>query len=182
MDVVVCTCHDNTKTCMPRGATTKSFSTSGILLLLLGLLLLLRESSTFPQLPIHVGADFSILKMALACVEHFHGELHPCGELNNTLGVYIITHTCTIKPTMTRFFCLMFFFPVLLLLLLFCQCGGAAGAGNFKTIPYDTKQQLISYHTEGQGEDKVLPREHQSCHADYEPHQSGQKSKYSSLS
>lgn len=42
------------------------------------------------------------------------------------------------------------------LLLMFCLCGGAAGAGNFKTIPYDTKQQLISYHTEGQGEDKVL--------------------------
>lgn len=28
--------------------------------------------------------------------------------------------------------------------------------GDFKAIPFDTKQQLISYHTEGQGEDKVL--------------------------
>lgn len=44
------------------------------------------------------------------------------------------------------------------LLLMFCLCGGAAGVGNFKTLPYDTKQQLISYHTEGQGEDKVLQR------------------------
>uniref|UniRef100_A0A3Q3FSP1 Desmoglein-2-like n=1 Tax=Labrus bergylta TaxID=56723 RepID=A0A3Q3FSP1_9LABR len=40
------------------------------------------------------------------------------------------------------------------LLLLFCLCGGAAAAGDFKAIPFDTKQQLISYHTEGQGEDK----------------------------
>lgn len=66
---------------------------------------------------------------------------------------------------------MFFFFLVLPLLLLFCLCGGAAGAGNFKTIPYDTKQQLISYHTEGQGEDKVLLREHHFCHSDYEPHQ-----------
>lgn len=43
------------------------------------------------------------------------------------------------------------------LLLLFCLCGGAAALENMKPIPYDTKQQLISYHTEGQGEDKVIP-------------------------
>ncbi|XP_037643752.1 desmoglein-2-like isoform X2 [Sebastes umbrosus] len=43
------------------------------------------------------------------------------------------------------------------LLLLFCLCGGAAAAGNFKSIPFDTKQQLIPYHTEGQGEDKEVP-------------------------
>uniref|UniRef100_A0A674MY22 Desmoglein-2-like n=1 Tax=Takifugu rubripes TaxID=31033 RepID=A0A674MY22_TAKRU len=84
MDVVVCTCHEDSRTCVPRSATSSNFSTSGILLLLLGLLLLL------------------------------------------------------LVP----------------LFLMFCLCGGAAGAGNFKTIPYDTKQQLISYHTEGQGEDK----------------------------
>lgn len=36
---------------------------------------------------------------------------------------------------------------------MFCLCGGASG--DFKAIPFDTKQQLISYHTEGQGEDKV---------------------------
>lgn len=42
------------------------------------------------------------------------------------------------------------------LLLLFCLCGGAAALENMKPIPYDTKQQLIAYHTEGQGEDKVL--------------------------
>uniref|UniRef100_A0A671Y448 Desmoglein 2 n=1 Tax=Sparus aurata TaxID=8175 RepID=A0A671Y448_SPAAU len=35
------------------------------------------------------------------------------------------------------------------LLLLFCLCGDAAAVGAFKAIPYDTKQQLISYHTEG---------------------------------
>ncbi|XP_076000682.1 desmoglein-2-like protein [Genypterus blacodes] len=43
------------------------------------------------------------------------------------------------------------------LLLLFCLCGGSAALGNFKAIPFDAKQQLISYHTEGQGEDKEVP-------------------------
>uniref|UniRef100_G3PIH4 Desmoglein 2 n=1 Tax=Gasterosteus aculeatus aculeatus TaxID=481459 RepID=G3PIH4_GASAC len=41
------------------------------------------------------------------------------------------------------------------LLLLFCLCGGAAAIGDFKAIPFDTKQQLIAYHTEGQGDDRV---------------------------
>lgn len=48
------------------------------------------------------------------------------------------------------------YFSVIPLLLFFCLCGGAAAIGDFKAIPFDTKQQLISYHTEGQGEDKVL--------------------------
>ncbi|KAM6919718.1 desmoglein-2-like protein isoform 2-T2 [Lycodopsis pacificus] len=43
------------------------------------------------------------------------------------------------------------------LLLLFCLCGGAAAVGDFKAIPFDAKQQLISYHTEGQGEDRDVP-------------------------
>lgn len=43
MDVIVCTCNENTKSCKPRSATTKSFGASGVLLLLLGLLLLLCE-------------------------------------------------------------------------------------------------------------------------------------------
>ncbi|XP_034411816.1 desmoglein-2-like [Cyclopterus lumpus] len=46
------------------------------------------------------------------------------------------------------------------LLLLFCLCGGAAAIGDFKAIPFDTKQQLISYHTEGQGEDREVPLLH----------------------
>nr|XP_020451505.1 desmoglein-2-like isoform X2 [Monopterus albus]XP_020451506.1 desmoglein-2-like isoform X3 [Monopterus albus] len=46
------------------------------------------------------------------------------------------------------------------LLLLFCLCGGTAAIGDFKAIPFDTKQQLISYHTEGQGEDKDVPLLH----------------------
>ncbi|XP_031150047.1 desmoglein-2-like isoform X2 [Sander lucioperca] len=87
IDVIVCSCHDVTKTCMPRTAKTVDFGAKGVLLLLLGLLLLL----------------------------------------------------------------------LLPLLLLFCLCGGAAAIGDFKAIPYDTKQQLISYHTEGQGEDKEVP-------------------------
>ncbi|KAG7455194.1 hypothetical protein MATL_G00253940 [Megalops atlanticus] len=42
------------------------------------------------------------------------------------------------------------------LLLLLCTCGGA-GAGAFKSMPFDTKEHLIAYHTEGQGEDKEVP-------------------------
>lgn len=46
MDVVVCTCHEDSNTCKPRAEKKTNISVSGILLLLLGLLLLLRESST----------------------------------------------------------------------------------------------------------------------------------------
>uniref|UniRef100_A0A8C1Y2J4 Cadherin domain-containing protein n=1 Tax=Cyprinus carpio TaxID=7962 RepID=A0A8C1Y2J4_CYPCA len=42
------------------------------------------------------------------------------------------------------------------LLLLFCLCGGAGVAGNFKPMPFDTKEHLIKYNTEGQGEDKEM--------------------------
>uniref|UniRef100_A0AAZ3NMA9 Cadherin domain-containing protein n=1 Tax=Oncorhynchus tshawytscha TaxID=74940 RepID=A0AAZ3NMA9_ONCTS len=42
------------------------------------------------------------------------------------------------------------------LLLLFCTCGGAGGLpGGFTEMPFDAKSQLISYHTEGQGENTV---------------------------
>ncbi|XP_057714379.1 desmoglein-2-like protein [Corythoichthys intestinalis] len=44
------------------------------------------------------------------------------------------------------------------LLLLFCLCGGTGG--DFKAIPFETKQQLISYHTECQGEDREVPLLH----------------------
>uniref|UniRef100_A0A3B4V411 Desmoglein-3-like n=1 Tax=Seriola dumerili TaxID=41447 RepID=A0A3B4V411_SERDU len=44
------------------------------------------------------------------------------------------------------------------LLLLFCQCGGAAGLpGGFTEMPFDTKSHLINYRTEGQGENTVRP-------------------------
>lgn len=98
MDVIVCTCHENTKTCVARSTKTAGFGAAGVLLLLLGLLLLL------------------------------------------------------LVP----------------LLLMFCLCGGAAAMGNFKAIPFDTKQQLISYHTEGQGEDKDIPLLHVPVEVDGE--------------
>ncbi|XP_077414827.1 desmoglein-2-like protein [Vanacampus margaritifer] len=88
LDVVVCTCEENTRTCVAHIERHSDFGVSGILLLLLGLLLLL------------------------------------------------------LVP----------------LLLLFCLCGGTAG--DFKAIPFDTKQQLISYHTECQGEDREVPPLH----------------------
>ncbi|XP_050959070.1 desmoglein-2 [Labeo rohita] len=42
------------------------------------------------------------------------------------------------------------------LLLLFCLCGGAAAMGNFKPIPFNAKEHLITYNIEGQGEDKDM--------------------------
>ncbi|XP_029102310.1 desmoglein-2-like [Scleropages formosus] len=55
---------------------------------------------------------------------------------------------------------LLIFVP---LLLLFCTCRGAGAggiAGGFADIPFDTKEYLIAYHTEGQGEDKEVPLMH----------------------
>ncbi|XP_004079413.1 desmoglein-2 [Oryzias latipes] len=41
------------------------------------------------------------------------------------------------------------------LLMLFCLCGSAAM--DFKAIPFETKEHLMQYSTEGQGEDKGIP-------------------------
>ncbi|KAM3619190.1 uncharacterized protein V6R79_004353 [Siganus canaliculatus] len=49
--------------------------------------------------------------------------------------------------------CLLLLIP---LLLLFCQCGGVF-ADKFSDLPIDAKEHLISYHTEGPGEDKEVP-------------------------
>ncbi|KAM4605608.1 desmoglein-2-like protein [Polymixia lowei] len=87
LNVIVCTCNKNAKTCVDHRTGTATFGAPGVLLFLLGLLLLL------------------------------------------------------LVP----------------LLLLFCLCGGMAGSEIFKAIPFEPKEQLISYHTEGQGEDKELP-------------------------
>lgn len=38
-------------------------------------------------------------------------------------------------------------------LLIFCQCGTVS---EFTDLPFDAKECLISYHTEGIGEDKVF--------------------------
>lgn len=53
MDVVVCTCEDNTKTCKPRTSATTTFGAAGVLLLLLGLLLLLREYRFINYFSVH---------------------------------------------------------------------------------------------------------------------------------
>ncbi|CAL8347463.1 unnamed protein product [Gadus morhua 'NCC'] len=52
--------------------------------------------------------------------------------------------------------CLLLFIP---LLLLFCQCGGAnyIFPEQFADLPFDAKEHLISYHTEGKGDDKEVP-------------------------
>ncbi|XP_041912962.1 desmoglein-2 [Alosa sapidissima] len=44
------------------------------------------------------------------------------------------------------------------LLLLFCQCGSVAGMADlFMDLPFDVKEYLMPYHTEGKGEDKGVP-------------------------
>ncbi|TWW57293.1 Desmoglein-2 Cadherin family member 5 HDGC [Takifugu flavidus] len=45
------------------------------------------------------------------------------------------------------------------LLLLFCQCGGANTIfpDQFTDLPFEAKQHLISYHTEGNGKDEEVP-------------------------
>lgn len=43
-------------------------------------------------------------------------------------------------------------FSVVPFLLIFCQCGTVS---EFTDLPFDAKECLISYHTEGIGEDKV---------------------------
>ncbi|XP_031430705.1 desmoglein-2-like [Clupea harengus] len=44
------------------------------------------------------------------------------------------------------------------LMALFCSCGGTSGlTGGFTDLPFDGKTHLISYHTEGKGEDREVP-------------------------
>ncbi|KAL7880684.1 hypothetical protein SRHO_G00029380 [Serrasalmus rhombeus] len=43
------------------------------------------------------------------------------------------------------------------LLMLFCVCGGAAAIAGFRPFPADQTQHFMTYHTEGQGEDKKIP-------------------------
>ncbi|KAM7410638.1 hypothetical protein PAMA_001871 [Pampus argenteus] len=52
--------------------------------------------------------------------------------------------------------CLLLFIPLLVLL---CQCGGVNTIfpDQFSDLPFDVKEHLISYHTEGKGEDKEVP-------------------------
>ncbi|MEQ2247675.1 hypothetical protein ILYODFUR_011594 [Ilyodon furcidens] len=94
MEVMVCTCHETTKSCLLRNTGKAVFGAGGILLMLLGLLLLL------------------------------------------------------LVP----------------LLLLLCLCGSAAR--NFKAIPFEAKEHLISYNTEGQGEGKDIPLLHVPVNVD----------------
>uniref|UniRef100_A0AAY4CVP4 Cadherin domain-containing protein n=1 Tax=Denticeps clupeoides TaxID=299321 RepID=A0AAY4CVP4_9TELE len=46
------------------------------------------------------------------------------------------------------------------LLLLFCLCAGAGALPGHIVMPYEPTENLIAYHTEGLGEDKVLQSSH----------------------
>ncbi|AWP11355.1 Hypothetical protein SMAX5B_016356 [Scophthalmus maximus] len=52
--------------------------------------------------------------------------------------------------------CLLLFIPLLLLL---CHCGGkdTIFPEKFNDLPFDAKEHLISYRTEGRGDDKAVP-------------------------
>uniref|UniRef100_A0AAV2KYG2 Cadherin domain-containing protein n=1 Tax=Knipowitschia caucasica TaxID=637954 RepID=A0AAV2KYG2_KNICA len=52
--------------------------------------------------------------------------------------------------------CLLLFIPFLMVV---CQCGGtnAIFADKFRELPFEAKEHLIAYHTEGRGEDKEVP-------------------------
>ncbi|XP_055077211.1 uncharacterized protein LOC117394136 isoform X3 [Periophthalmus magnuspinnatus] len=50
--------------------------------------------------------------------------------------------------------CMLLFVPCL---LVFCQFGGPLSADRFSELPFDAKEYLIAYHTEGKGEDKEMP-------------------------
>ncbi|XP_051983851.1 desmoglein-2-like protein isoform X2 [Xyrauchen texanus] len=56
------------------------------------------------------------------------------------------------------------------LLLMFCLCGGMASAVDFKSIPFDAKEHLILYNTEGQGEDKEMALLQMSKNSDHLKH------------
>lgn len=75
-------------------------------------------------------------------------------EQSHALNVYYVIYKVIYQRNADKMY--LCFFAVVPLLLMFCLCGGVSTLGDFKAIPFDTKQQLISYHTEGQGEDKVL--------------------------
>uniref|UniRef100_A0A7N6FC22 Cadherin domain-containing protein n=1 Tax=Anabas testudineus TaxID=64144 RepID=A0A7N6FC22_ANATE len=83
MDVVVCTCHEDTKACLSRSTSTKVFGTAGILLLLLGMLLLL-----FPYIYSHCvclqksnhAAQHQQLKDGLL-VYDYEGQESPAGSV-----------------------------------------------------------------------------------------------------
>ncbi|XP_054646035.1 desmoglein-2.1-like [Dunckerocampus dactyliophorus] len=70
---------------------------------------------------------------------------HPSAELSaSAIGLVLLA------------LCLLLLVP---LLLLFCQCGGTGTTfpDQFNDLPFDTKEHLILYHTEGKGEDKEVP-------------------------
>ncbi|XP_036377128.1 desmoglein-2-like [Megalops cyprinoides] len=113
-------------------------------------------------------------QQGLACPDKEVLQLEACECVNNeTCGVKA-NELLAIAPVRSEnahalgalgIGALMTGFLVLLcasLLLLFCSCGSAgAGAGGiqgmFTDLPFDAKEHLIPYHTEGQGEDREVP-------------------------
>uniref|UniRef100_A0A8C6UWC5 Desmoglein 2 n=1 Tax=Neogobius melanostomus TaxID=47308 RepID=A0A8C6UWC5_9GOBI len=92
-------------------------------------------------------------------------EVCECGKDKNALSCNV-REASSDKPKESNFggpavavmlcaACLLFLIPFL---LVFCQCGGpnAVFADKFSELPFEAKEHLISYHTEGQGEDKHI--------------------------
>ncbi|KAM3876234.1 desmoglein-2.1-like [Diretmus argenteus] len=91
--------------------------------------------------------------------EVFSLEVCTCTEIRDCslrTGKLVTTSSILSAPVIGMLLgaiCLLLFVP---LLLLFCQCGGANGIfpDQFTDLPFGAKEHLISYHTEGNGEDK----------------------------
>lgn len=78
------------------------------------------------------GAALLLCELSVDCAQHICTACHPYRDYN-TNSVLLA-------------------FSVVPFLLIFCQCGTVS---KFTDLPFDAKEHLISYHTEGIGEDKV---------------------------
>ncbi|KAM9849232.1 uncharacterized protein ACBR49_008487 [Aulostomus maculatus] len=83
-------------------------------------------------------------------------EQRDCGIRTARVGTTSTEISTSAIALLLMGMCLLLLIP---LLLIFCQCGGANAifADKFSDIPFEAKEHLISYHTEGKGEDKELP-------------------------
>ncbi|CAM4692033.1 unnamed protein product [Leuciscus chuanchicus] len=84
----------------------------------------------------------------------YYGTIYCVTQGNATpCLVYSVADLYKLRPVITP----LLLHSVIPLMLMLCKCGAAGMAGGFTDMPYDTKEHLISYHTEGQGEDRDVP-------------------------
>ncbi|XP_058495080.1 desmoglein-2.1-like [Solea solea] len=86
--------------------------------------------------------------------EVFHVDVCTCGTAETCYRKLQTPSSELAAPAIGLMFLAMCLLLLLLLFLLYCQCGGkdALFPDQFNDLPFDTKQHLMSYHTEGKGE------------------------------